>query len=147
MLPCLRLPFLIAATFLSVHAQWLNYPAPGTPRTKDGKPDLFAKTPRLAGKPDLSGLWRVKPPAKGEIERMLGADVIGYLVPGDDIRTFSRYFFNLLADFKPEDSPTRPEAAEITRNRQKDRQTPDERCLFLGVPRAGLIGFPFKIVQ
>jgi len=45
-------------------------------------------------------------------------------VPGDDIRTFSRYFFNILADFKPEDSPLRPEAAEITRNRQKDRHTP-----------------------
>jgi hypothetical protein len=45
-------------------------------------------------------------------------------VPGDDIRTFSRYFFNILADFKPEDSPLGPEAAEITRNRQKDRHTP-----------------------
>jgi hypothetical protein len=101
----------------------------------------------LGGKPDLSGLWQVEPPARGEIERMLGADVEGYLVPGDDIRTFSRYFFNILADFKPEESPLRPEAAEIMGNRQKDRHTPDERCLPLGVPRAELIGFPFKIVQ
>lgn len=143
----LRLSFLIPATLLVVHAQWLNYPAPGTPRTKDGKPDLAAKTPRLAGKPDLSGVWQVEPPPKAEIERMLGADVLGYLVPGDDIRTFSKYFFNILADIKPEQSPLRPEAAEIMRNRQKDRHTPDERCLPMGVPRADLIGFPFKIVQ
>jgi hypothetical protein len=147
MLRIVRLSFLIPTSFLTIHAQWLNYPAPGTPRTKDGKPDLAAKAPRLFGKPDLSGVWQVEQPAKGEIERMLGADVIGYLVPGDDIRTFSKYFFNILADFKPEESPLRPEAAEITRSRQKDRQTPDERCLPVGVPRADLIGFPFKIVQ
>jgi len=105
MLRIVRLSFLIPTTFLTIHAQWLNYPAPGTPRTKDGKPDLAAKAPRLFGKPDLSGVWQVEQPAKGEIERMLGADVIGYLVPGDDIRTFSKYFFNILADFKPEESP------------------------------------------
>jgi len=57
---------------------------------------------------------------------MLGPDIEGYLVPGDDIRTFSRYFFNILADFKPDVSPRRPEAAEIMRNRQKDRHTPRE---------------------
>jgi hypothetical protein len=147
MLRGLRLSFLIPATFLTGHAQWLNYPAPGIPRTKDGKPDLFAKAPKLAGRPDLSGVWQVEPPAKGEIERMLGGDVEGYLVPGDDIRTFSKYFFNILADLKPQDSPLRPEAAEITRSRQKDRITPDERCLPVGVPRAELIGFPFKIVE
>jgi hypothetical protein len=147
MLRCWRVFFLIPATFLTAQAQWLNYPTPGTPRTKDGNPDLLAKAPRTNGRPDLSGVWQVEPPAKGEIERMLGADVEGYLVPGDDIRTFSRYFFNILADFKPEESPLRPEAAEITRNRQKDRHTPDERCLPVGVPRAELIGFPFKIVQ
>jgi hypothetical protein len=143
----LRLFFLIPATFLTAHAQWLNYPVPGTPRTRDGKPDLLAKVPRLSGKPDLSGVWQVEPPAKGEIEHLLGPDVEGYLVPGDDIRTFSKYFFNILADFKPEESPARPEAAAIMRSRQKERHTPDEQCLPVGVPRAELIGFPFKIVQ
>ena len=39
----------------AVSAQWLNYPTPGTPRTRDGKPDLAAKAPRANGKPDLSG--------------------------------------------------------------------------------------------
>jgi len=39
-------------------AQWLNYPTPGIPRTKDGKPNLTARAPRTAdGAPDLSGLW------------------------------------------------------------------------------------------
>jgi hypothetical protein len=46
----------------SLHAQWLNYPTRGVPRTLDGKPDLSAPVPRLAdGKPDLSGIWRLEP--------------------------------------------------------------------------------------
>jgi hypothetical protein len=39
-------------------AQWISYPAPGTPRTRDGKPNLAAQAPRTRdGKPDLSGIW------------------------------------------------------------------------------------------
>ncbi|HUI77283.1 MAG TPA: hypothetical protein VLY24_05190 [Bryobacteraceae bacterium] len=38
--------------------QWINYPTRGTPRTRDGKPDLSAPTLRTRdGKPDLSGIW------------------------------------------------------------------------------------------
>jgi hypothetical protein len=41
-------------------AQWINYPAAGTPRTKDGKPNLSAPAPRtLDGQPDFSGIWEV----------------------------------------------------------------------------------------
>jgi len=41
-------------------AQWINYPAPGIPRTADGKPNLTTSAPKTAdGKPDLSGLWRL----------------------------------------------------------------------------------------
>jgi len=44
---------------VQVHAQWLNYPTPGIPRTPDGKPDLSAPVPRTAdGKSDVSGLWQ-----------------------------------------------------------------------------------------
>jgi hypothetical protein len=142
-----RLLVLFALLATGARAQWLNYPTPGTPRTKDGKANLSAKTPRLAGKPDLSGVWQVEPAAKGEIQRMLGRDLTVGLVPGDPIDTFSKYFFNILADFKPEESPLRPEAAAIMRNRPKNAETPDQRCLPLGVPRAELISFPFKIVQ
>ncbi|MEQ1947017.1 MAG: hypothetical protein ABL995_07500 [Bryobacteraceae bacterium] len=44
---------------LQIHAQWLNLPTPGIPRTADGQPNLKAPAPRTAdGKPDLSGMWR-----------------------------------------------------------------------------------------
>jgi hypothetical protein len=142
-----RLLVLFALLATGARAQWLNYPTPGTPRTKDGKPNLSAKTPRLAGRPDLSGVWQVEAEAKGEIERMLGRDLTVGLVPGDPVDTFSKYFFNILADFKPEEAPLRPEAAAIMRNRRQNAETPDQRCLPLGVPRAELISFPFKIVQ
>ncbi len=43
---------------VSLSAQWLNYPTPGMPRTKNGKPNLSAPAPRTRdGKPDLGGLW------------------------------------------------------------------------------------------
>lgn len=71
---------IIFALFLSapIRAQWLNYPAPGIPRTKDGKPDLTAPTPRTPdGKPDLSGVWNG--PGPGSYDRNVTRD----LKPGD----------------------------------------------------------------
>ena len=50
--------FVLFALFLSVaQAQWLNFPTPGIPRNREGKPNLTAAAPRAGGKPDLSGLW------------------------------------------------------------------------------------------
>jgi hypothetical protein len=41
-----------------LHAQWMNHPTPGIPRTASGAPNLSAPAPRTAdGKPDLSGVW------------------------------------------------------------------------------------------
>lgn len=43
----------------TVYAQWLKYPAPNTPRLKDGSADLSGPVPRApGGKPDLSGIWQ-----------------------------------------------------------------------------------------
>lgn len=134
------------------HGQWLNYPAPGTPRTKDGKANLSAPAPRTSkGKPDLSGVWETAPSPPGEIERLLG-DITYEVVPGDDPRTFSKYVFNLLADFKPQESPLRREAAaELMRKRAEDlgfKDGPPSHCLPLGIPGVDILSYsPFKIVQ
>ena len=134
------------------NGQWLNYPAPGTPRTREGKPNLSARAPRASnGKPDLSGLWQAEPAPPGEIQRLFG-DVSFTVVPGDDPSTFSKYFFNLLADFKPGESPLRPEAAaEMTRKRTQALgydDSPTTHCMPIGIPRGDLFSFaPIKMIQ
>jgi len=142
-----RLGIALAGAMLSANAQWLNYPAPGTPLTRDGKPNLSAKAPRtLNGKPDLSGVWMIEPPPPGEFERLFGGRVVKQ-AEGDDPRIFSKYFFNLLVDFKPGEEPIRPEAATLASKRTQTMDTPTSRCLPLGIPAIELLAFPFKIFQ
>jgi hypothetical protein len=140
--------FVFLAT--STHAQWLHYPTPGTPRTRDGKPNLAAKVPRAPnGKPDLSGVWQAEYAPPGEDERLFGDVFKDFVVPGDDPRTFSKYFLNILADFKPEEAPIRAEAAELARrNSESARDNPSAQCLPQGMVRADLLSYnPFKILQ
>ena len=141
---------IFTGALLCAHAQWLNYPTPGTPRTRDGKPNLSAKTPRAGnGKPDLSGVWQTELAPPGEIERLFGDNFKYAVVPGDDPRTFSKYFLNILADFKPEEAPIRPEAAELARkNAENARANPSAQCLPQGIVRADVLSYnPFKIIQ
>lgn len=50
--------WLLVATVESGSAQWINHPDPSIPRAADGRPDLKAPAPRLAGgRIDLSGIW------------------------------------------------------------------------------------------
>ena len=44
----MRLAPQLAMACLSANAQWLHYPTPGIPRTRDGKADLSAPAPRAA---------------------------------------------------------------------------------------------------
>lgn len=88
---------LLALLSISAQAQWVDYRAPGTPRTADGKVDLFAKAPRASnGKPDLSGVWQTEYAPPGENQRLLG-NFVNFPVPGDDPGTFSKYVLDILA--------------------------------------------------
>ena len=118
------------------HAQWLHYHTPATPRTRDGKPNLAAKAPRAPnGKPDLSGVWQPEYTPPGENERVFGDVFKDFVVPGDDPRTFSKYFLNILADFKPGEEAMRPEAAAQFRKRG-NRESPSARCMPHGIPHS-----------
>lgn len=103
-------------------AQWLSLPLPGTPRTRDGKPDLKAPAPRTReGKPDLSGLWRADDP---------------------------RYNANLLAEGI--EAPMLPWAADVYKHRVATQgyERPGTVCMPHGVPDATtVVGLPFKIMQ
>ena len=146
-----RLFVLFALLSVSGQAQWLNFPTPGTPRTRDGKPKLTAPAPRTRdGKPDLSGVWMHELTSVAEMKRLYGAiiDVAEKVdVPGMEIGTQHRYAFNILLDFKPGESPLRPEAAEIMRRRAAG-SNPAEVCKNVpGIPLADLLSEPIKIIQ
>ena len=131
----------------SAFAQWLNYSVPGTPRTRDGKPNLTAPAPRaLNGKPDLSGVWHVPPTGMKEMKRLFGEHADATDVPGMELDTISKYAINIFQDLKPEEWPVRPEAVEIQRRRTGARLPID--ALFAA--RHSALGFAFqptKIVQ
>src|SRR5579864_802079 len=106
---------LVAFLATGAHAQWLNFPTPGTPRTRDGKPNLAAPVPRAAdGKADLSGVWMHEITSVAEVKRLFGNRFDQAILTnglGMEIGTQHKYEFDILLDFKPEDSPMRPEAA------------------------------------
>lgn len=127
--------------------KWLNSPTPGSPRTRDGKPDLAAAVPRAVdGKPDLSGVWHVQSTPLAEMKRLYGDRVGETNVPGMEADTISKYSINIVVDFRPGESPIRPEAAEIL-SRHLPGTNPADRCLPVGIPAAGLVSELNEIVQ
>jgi hypothetical protein len=147
-----RLFLLFAVFSAGAYAQWLNFPTPGTPRTRDGKPNLAAPAPRaLDGKPDLSGVWRHEITPLAELKRLYGDSIDAAAkvdVPGMEAGANHKYSRNILADFKPGESPMRPEAVEIMRQRAA-QSNPAEVCAVgqFGIPLAGLLAEAIRIVQ
>jgi len=136
---------LVLFAFLSTGAcaQWLNFPNPGTPRTRDGKPNLSAPAPRAPdGKPDLSGVWEPEPTPANEITRVVGEHFFDLQI---DVVGASKFILNLFWDLKPEEQPLRPEAAALVKQRAQ-MTGPTVHCLPGGIPFAMLIT-PFKMVQ
>src|ERR1700685_2976858 len=96
-------PYCLSALFILLAAagnsQWLNFPPPGTPLTRAGKPDLTAPAPLTAGgKPDLSGFWHVQPTSLAEMKRIYGGNVNENDLPGMEADTISKYALNILLD-------------------------------------------------
>lgn len=138
----------LAAT--GAYAQWLSFPTPGTPRTRDGKPNLNAPAPRAVdGKPDLSGVWMHELTSVAEMRRLYGAGIderVKVDVPGMEIGTQHKYAFDILLDFKPGESPTRPAVAELLK--RAANRSPADVCMgHPGIPLADLLSEPIKIVQ
>ena len=146
------LVLLLAGSFVPAGAQWLFYHDKDTPM-KEGKPDLFAKTPRTAdGHPDLSGVWAVEHAAPGEIERLYGAAQANgpQATAGDDIRDMNKYFLNLFIDYKRGEEPIRPEWREhevkVRASGVNERYSP-LHCLPYPMPTKYFNVRPFKIFQ
>jgi len=128
---------LCVAAALPVGAQWLHVPFAGAPRLRDGSINMAGPVPRLNGKPDLSGIWQVP----GEPRAPNG--IFGL---GESLN--SKYFRDVLADFKPDERPLTPAGAELIRQHSRpDAFNPTLNCLPDGVPHGDLLPEPFKIVH
>jgi hypothetical protein len=137
---------LLACTSTAVRAQWLHQRDSTIPRLRDGKANLSAPAPRaFDGKPDLSGVWQIDPTPLEEFSRVFGP---AFAAGGDPSVPRAKYRLNILADFKREDEPMRPEAAVLLRQRFQTlgKDIPTSHCLPGGVPFSTQIA-PFKFVQ
>ena len=117
-------------------AQWPDRPAPGIPRTLDGKPNLSAPAPRAPDdKPDLSGVWLPDP----------GPTATKGI--GETLR--SPYFVDITTGIDPRQVPFQPWAeAQYRRHRERNMMDdPTARCQPTGVPALDTYPFPFKLLQ
>jgi hypothetical protein len=119
-----------------VHAQWLNYPTPGIPRTPGGKPNLSSPAPRTAdGRPDFSGVWDVEHnrpcPPEGCADMPVGKEFIDI---GWSLKDGLPYL---------------PWAASLAKKRTEDLRVEDPTsfCLPIGIVRLHTMALLKKIVQ
>jgi hypothetical protein len=129
---------IFAGACLCVQAQWLNEPIAGAPRTPDGKVNMGGPAPRVNGKPDLAGIWQAEAEPRGPG---------GLYGLGESPN--SKYFRDILSDFKPNEQPLTPAGLEILRRHGEAGPygNPSMNCLPDGVPHADLLPEPFKIIQ
>jgi len=122
---------------VSMRAQWLNQPMAGAPRTPDGKINMTGPVPKVNGKPDLSGIWQVQGDPRAPN---------GLFGLGESLN--SRYFRDILSDFKPEERPLTPLGVErLRQHTQPGAFNPTLNCLPDGVPHGDLLPEPFKIMH
>jgi len=133
----------MVGTAWSTNAQWATYRDPTIPRTRDGKPNLSAAAPRMAGKPDLSGIWEVESAPVSEVQQFLLPGGINGL--GEDIP--SKYFFNFFADVPLGQEPFQPAAAAMFQKMAQSAGKPPTLCPPPTLPLENFIPIPYKIVQ
>ncbi len=130
----------VAASSVSLLAQWPLYPTRGVPKTPDGKPNLAAPTPRTAdGKPDFTGLWNNAWFHEGKIAPPP-------VSPAGEPPAST--FMNLGAGFK-NGLPFRPWAAALMNERRErgSKENPDANCLPMGLMQFHEQPQPRKIIQ
>jgi hypothetical protein len=116
-------------------AQWIRLPLPGTPRTQDGRPDLFAPSPRTPeGKIDLTGIWTAVPDEAPE--------AVGGTTPRSGLAG------NIARDV-PGGAPLTSWGRALYEERRSNdgRDVPSTLCLPTGLPAEMLLRLPFKLVQ
>jgi len=86
-----------------------------------------------------------------EVKRLFGTrfdEAIATGALGMEIGTQHKYEFDILLDFKPGESPLRPEAAEYMRRYAAGRRDGSDVCNRVpGIPQADLLSEPIKIIQ
>ena len=100
--------------------------------------------------PDLTGVWLHEQSPIEEFKRMFGdryeAESQAALI-GMELEAVHKYALNILLDFKPGESPLRPEAEAVMKKRTAERQVDNVCHGEYGWPVAGMLAEPFKIVQ
>jgi hypothetical protein len=135
--------FALLAMASGAPAQWVSYPTAGTPRTKDGKPNLAAPAPHTRDRrPDLSGIWHPEASSVAELASASGGSRIPPAVGSD---TPNKYFLDALADFEPGPGPLKPAALKAFSQLTFVSRGFD--CLPIGMPMVDTDPAPMKIVQ